>query len=78
MEMRQANVRDGREHALVDGKEQIGDLGAAHGGSCQHVPETNVIQISNEGIGAFRKGERIAPEEPLKRHHAHRHTRQPY
>lgn len=51
------SLRDGREHALVDGKEEIRDPPTANRWSGQHLSETNVGQIPNESPGRVREGE---------------------
>ena len=58
--------RDGCEHALVDGEEEIRDLGGAHGWCSEDVPEADVLQVSDVLAGGVGEGERVAPEEPLE------------
>lgn len=48
--------RDGSEHALVDGEEQVGNLYAPHGRSAQDVSESNVIKVANEFASRVREG----------------------
>lgn len=48
--------RDGSEHALVDGEEQVGDFRAAHGRSSQDISESNVIEVADEFASRVRKG----------------------
>lgn len=40
--------RNGREHALVDGKKKIGDFGRAHGRLREYIFEAEVRQVSDE------------------------------
>lgn len=48
--------RDGGEHALVDGEQQIGDLGAPNRGSAQDIAESNVIEVADKLASRVRKG----------------------
>jgi len=57
---------DGGEHALVDGEEQVGDLGGANGGGSEDVAEAEVLHVTQELAGGVREGEGVAPEEPLE------------
>jgi len=57
---------NGREHALVDGEEQIGDSVGSDGGVRKHVDEAEVRQVTNVRAGGPRKGQGVAPEEPLE------------
>jgi len=68
---------DGCEHALVDGKHQIGDAGTSNGWSTEHVHVTKVIECANVLSSLVRKGERIAPEEPLEADNRRRHDGKP-
>lgn len=61
------NIRDGGKHALVDGEEKIGHVGAANGRRSQHIAEPNVLQVAQKFAGGMAKGETITPEEPLRR-----------
>lgn len=58
---------DGREHALVDGEQQVRDARRPYRGPREHVPEAKVGQVPQERARRVRKGERVAPEEPLER-----------
>jgi hypothetical protein len=49
--------RDGSEHALVDGEQQIGDLRRTDGGSTEDISETNVFHITNIFASGLREGE---------------------
>lgn len=57
---------DGGEHALVDGEEQVGEPRGGDGWGAQHTLEAEVGQVSDEGAGRVREGQRVAPEEPLE------------
>ena len=61
------------EHALVDGEEEIRDLVAANRWRGQGVPESDVVEVTDEFSRCVGEGERKAPEEPLERGHARRH-----
>ena len=74
---RRGNVRDGGEHALIDGVEQIGDMGATDRGASQDVEEADVAQIPDVAAGGMGKGEGIAPKEPLEGDDGRGHDRQP-
>ena len=43
----------------------------------QCVPETNVVKIADELARGMRKGERVAPEEPLERGYTDGHHGEP-
>jgi hypothetical protein len=58
--------RDGGEHALVDGEQQVGDPGGADGRRGQDVAEADVLKVTDVLAGRVREGQRIAPEEPLE------------
>lgn len=68
-----ANIRDGREHALIHSEEKIRDSSTANGRLSQGVHEAKVGQISNEPASGVREREGESPEEPLKRDHASGH-----
>ena len=57
---------DGREHALVNGKEQVGDVGAGDRGLSEDVAEAEVGQVTNERSSGVGESQGIAPEEPLE------------
>lgn len=57
-------LRDGSEHALVDGKE---DIRHSSSGCAEDIPKTDIIEVANEAVGSLAKGKRITPEEPLHR-----------
>lgn len=67
--------RDGGEHALVDGEEEIGDFGASHGRRAQDVSESNVIEVADVLASRVGKGQGIAPEKPLETDQSGRHQR---
>ena len=69
--------RNGSEHALIDGKEQIRNLWTSHGRMCQNVSEADVVEVPNVLARAMRKRQRVSPEEPLERHNRGGHQRQP-
>lgn len=71
--------RDGNrsEHALVHGKQQIGNLSRSHGGSCENISEANVVQVAEELAGTVGEGERVTPEEPLEGDHGCGHDGEP-
>lgn len=73
-----SDLRDGREHALVDGVNQIGNPIAAHRRTSEHVSEPNVGEVTDERAGAVGEGERVAPEEPLEGDEGRGHDREPY
>ena len=56
MERGLRNSRDGSEHALVNGKEEIRDLGTTNTRLIQHVPEPDVREISDVGVGSVGEG----------------------
>jgi hypothetical protein len=62
------NSRDGSEHALVNGKEEIRDLGTTNTRLIQHVPEPDVLEIPDVGVGSVGEGQGVTPEKPLERH----------
>lgn len=70
-------LRDGSEHSLVDGKEQVWYSAATDRRLRQDVTEANVGQVSDESPGGVGEGQRISPEEPLKRSNTDGHHRQP-
>lgn len=70
-------LRDGSEHALVDGKEQVGNSGASNARTAEHVAESDVGEIANELSTSVREGQRVAPEEPLEGHDTDGHHGEP-
>ena len=70
--------RDGSKHALIDGKQQIWDLGGADGGGGQDVAEADVLEVADKLASGVREGKRVAPEEPLEGDDGRRHDREPY
>lgn len=60
------DIRDGREHALVNAKYQSRNTGGTHGWLSLYVPESKVPEVTNVSVGAVAEGERVAPEPPLK------------
>jgi hypothetical protein len=69
--------RNGGEHALVNGKEEIRNELAGDRWSAEDIAEANVIERADELASIVAKGERIAPEEPLKRNNSRAHDRKP-
>jgi len=65
------------EHALVNTKHEIRNAAAPNGWRSKHIFEAEVIQSTNKFSGLVRKGQRIAPEEPLEGDHCGGHNRQP-
>ena len=43
-----ADLRDRREHALVDGKQQVRDLRTADRRRTKNIPEADVVEVSHE------------------------------
>ncbi len=72
------NIRDGREHALVDRKHEIRNFRASNRRCSEGVSETNVLKIADELAGCMREGEGIAPEEPLEGCDTGSHHGEPY
>lgn len=72
------DIRNRGEHALVQTKEQVRDLGASHTGLTQDLHEAEVGQIANEGAAGVAEGQTIAPEEPLEPHDRYTHHGEPY
>lgn len=68
---------DGREHALVDGEEDVGDARGADRRGGQHVLEAEVGEVADEGAGVVGEGEGVAPEEPLEGRYGGGHDREP-
>jgi len=68
---------DGGEHALVDSKQEIGNLAGAYGRSSQGVAEPNVFQITEELARGVGESERETPEEPLEGDDCSGHDREP-
>lgn len=69
---------DGREHALVDGEEEVGDLVGAHGRAGEDVHEAEIREITDERAGGMGEGQRVAPEEPLEACDGGGHDGEPY
>lgn len=68
------DLRDGREHHLVDGEEKIRHLCTTNTGLCKNALEAEVCQVANIVIvGAVGESERVSPEEPLKGNYADGH-----
>ena len=57
---------DGGEHALVNGKHEIWDLGRSDRGSTENIAEANVAQVADVFAGRLRECQRVAPEKPLE------------
>lgn len=74
---RWGDERDGSEHALVQAEQDVGQLGAAHAGLAQHLHQSKVGKVTDEGASRVGEGERVAPEEPLESSHGDRDQRQP-
>lgn len=68
---------DSCEHALVDGEQEIGNLGRSNGRSCQHIAEPDVFQITDVLAGGVGESERETPEKPLERDDGGGHDREP-
>jgi hypothetical protein len=71
------DIRDGREHALVDGEHQIGNAWASNGWSAQNIHISKIIECANVLSSLVRKGERITPEKPLEADDRSRHDGKP-
>lgn len=62
----QEDIRDGGEHALVNSEYQRRDTGRSHGWLAFDTPESEVLEIADEWVGAVAKRKRETPEEPLR------------
>jgi hypothetical protein len=71
------DIRDSSKHPLINRKQQIRDPRTADTRRTQHVPEPDILQITDEGIRRVREGEGVAPEEPLEGDHADGHAGEP-
>ena len=71
------DLRDGGKHALVDGEHEVGYPGTSHTRLREDISEADVLEITDIFASGMRKGEGVAPEEPLKRCHARRHHAEP-
>jgi hypothetical protein len=71
------NARDGGEHALVEAEQKIRDLGTTNTGLAQDLHETEVAQVADESAARVRKGQGVAPEEPLEADDSYGHHGQP-
>lgn len=71
------DIRDRREHALVDGEEEIRDLGAPNRRLGQDTFEAEVRKIPNVRTCSMGEGEGVSPEEPLERYDTYRHQGEP-
>lgn len=72
------NLRNGGEHALVEAEENVGDLAATNAGLTEHLHQTKVGEVADEGASLVGEGERITPEEPLEADDRDGHERQQY
>lgn len=68
--------RNGREHALIQAKEKVGNLGAADRGLGEGLHETEVAEIADIGAAGMGEGQTVSPKEPLEVHHGDRQHRQ--
>lgn len=57
--------RNGSKHALVETEENVRQVSRAVGLG-QRLHQTKLRQVAEESISGSRKGERVAPEEPLE------------
>lgn len=71
------DIRDSREHALVDTEQQIWDSGAANGWLAKDTSEPDVLQVADISRSIVAEGERVSPEEPLEGHQADGHQGEP-
>ena len=68
---------DSREHALVDGEEEVGKPGGPHGRAAQHAAEPEIGQVPDVRPRRVRERQRVPPEKPLEARHGRRHDREP-
>ena len=68
---------DGGEHALVDSKQEIGNLARAYGRSGQDIAEPDVFQVTDVLARSVGERERETPEEPLEGDDCSCHDGQP-
>ena len=73
----QHDLRDCREHALVDSKEKVWNLVACNGRCSQDITKANVFKISDVFAGGVRESQRVTPKEPLEGDYAGCHHRKP-
>lgn len=69
--------RDGAEHALVHGEEQVRDAARADRRPREDVLEAEVGEVADEGPCCVREGEGVAPEEPLEGGYGRGHDAEP-
>jgi len=62
---RSVDIRDGREHALVDGEQKVRDLGTSDRGRSENILESKVVEVSDKLTSAVAEGKRVTPKEPL-------------
>ena len=68
------DIRNCREHALVDGNQQIRNPGASNAGLIKHISEADIGEVTNVRVGSVGEGEGISPEEPLEGDDANGHA----
>ena len=60
------NLRDSREHPLVDSEEEVRNSVTTDRWSSMQPLETEVVHVTEKLPGGWRECERISPEEPLE------------
>lgn len=60
------NSRNSGEHALENAEQDIRDMSTSYGRGSQHIPQPNVLQVTNVFSSRVGEGERVTPEEPLE------------
>lgn len=69
--------RNGGEHALIYGVQQIGNARRSHAWLSEDIPEAKVVEGAYEFAGFVRERQRVAPKEPLEGDHGRGHDRKP-
>lgn len=60
-------IEYGSEPELTDHEERSRNSSGSHRGSLVHVSKSKVAKISDEGGSRLTEGERVTPEEPLRK-----------
>jgi len=61
------DIRDSREHALINSEQKVWDLGIPDGGVTEDIAKAYIVKVAQELAGSVAERKTVPPEKPLCR-----------